>query len=141
MQSRVFTGIVLEVRTDALSKVSYIKVLTTDSVEFFKLPTNVDSYKYGFLLSPKKIITGEIVKTKKNWVLRSILTTKDIWDPQNFTDYLSFTQGIKLLAESLKEGEVTNIFYHIENYFASLSKAFDPQEFEYFFLQKSGFTV
>ena len=139
MDTKKFTGIVLETRTDSISKVSYIKVLTQDSVESFKLPTTQENYKFGYLLSPKKIITGELVKTRKNWVLTTVLETRDLWEPQTFADYLRLSEAIGYLSAALKEGEVTDIFDRVESYFYCLKKTLNPKEFEQFLMRNLGF--
>ena len=139
MEKKIFTGIVLQTRTDTISKVSYIKVLTSDSVESFKLPTNSENYKFGYLLSPKKIVTGELVKTRKNWILTNVLETRDLWQPTSFADYLRLTESINYLSGTLKEGEVTDIFFRIEIYFKTLTNTLNPKEFEQFLMRNLGF--
>jgi len=139
METKKFTGIVLQVHTDAISKVSYIKVLTQDCVESYKLPTDKENYKFGYLLSPKKIITGELIKTRKNWVLTTVLETRDLWQPQTFADYIRLTESIGYLSGTLKEGEVTDIFSKVEEYFNCLKETLNPKEFEQFLMKNLGF--
>jgi hypothetical protein len=139
METKKFTGIVLQVHTDAISKVSYIKVLTQDSVQSYKLPTSQENYKFGYLLSPKKIITGELIKTRKNWVLTTVLETRDLWQPQTFADYIRLTESIGYLSGTLKEGEVTDILAKVEDYFNRLKETLNPKEFEQFLMKNLGF--
>lgn len=139
METKKFTGIVLQAYTDTIGKVSYIKVLTQDSVECYKLPTSKENYKFGYLLSPKKIITGELIKTRKNWVLTTILETRDLWQPESFADYIRLTQSIVYLSDALKEGEVTDILNKVESYFYTLKETLNPKEFEQFLMKNLGF--
>lgn len=105
MEKKTITGIPLSIWSDQILKVSYVKVLESDFVEEVKLPTEVNNYKNRHLIQPNYLLSMELIKTKKNWVLRSVLQAFKICELNEFQDYLHFSNLVKKIDESVICGQ------------------------------------
>ena len=105
MQIRQLLAIPMEIYSDKVFNFSYIRFLEKQKMESIKLPSNFGSYKYQHLLRPNYLLSFEVVKTRKNWVITSIHKYWQITSLDSYNDFLSYTQFIKYLTENLKEGQ------------------------------------
>jgi hypothetical protein len=108
MEIKQLTGIFLDVYTDTVLNLSYGRFLTDSTLTSIKLPTQIDNYKYKHLIQPNQLLNIEIVKTKKNWILRHILQSKEIYKPKDYQDFLYFAESIKLIKQNLREEQTTS---------------------------------
>jgi hypothetical protein len=119
MQIRQISGLLLGIFDDEILRVSYAKILTNDKVESVRLPTNVDNYKYKHLLQPNYKLELELIKTRKNWILKSILGYKELYKPNCWDEHLKYCQVITKIKENLiEEQETTTLGFlekHLEN--------------------------
>lgn len=109
MELREIQGIVLQHRTDQVFGITYTMVLSQDHLESIKLPTLVQNYKFGHLLNPNYLLHLELVKTKKNWVLKSVLNYERISNPAKYEDFLKQSECIKLVLKHIHEDQDTNL--------------------------------
>ena len=116
MEQRIIKSLILKNYTDQVQKYTFLKVLTEETVEIVKLSTSLES-KSKNIFSPSGVYTMELVKTRKNWIVKSILKSEKLCIPQNFIDFLLLAELIKLIEESLKVEESTTCLSFILEYF------------------------
>ena len=117
MEFRSITGLVLETSIDEVWNITFAKVLTEEGLETLKIPSLLKDFKYGHLMKPNNLMQIEIVKTKKNWIIKNINRTYAWCQPNTFNDYLKLTNLLGFLSKSIKVGEKTNCLKFIINYF------------------------
>ena len=103
MQHLEVQGIPLKISGDQIMRVGYLSFLTKDSVMSIKLPTNVENYRLAHLLQPNYLLDIELVKTKKNWILKSIQKYQNICKLESYKDYTNHAEMIKLVKKFTQE--------------------------------------
>jgi|694.fasta_scaffold02661_44 hypothetical protein len=116
MEQKFIKCLILKNYSDELGKYVFLKILTEESVEIIKLSKSLES-KSKNLFHPDKIYTLELIKTRKNWILKSILQFEQWCFPSKFQDFLLLAQIISSVDSSLKVGELTNALNFTKNYF------------------------
>ena len=91
MEIRQVKGIFVNIFTDTILNLSYGKILTEKRVESLKFPTNLDNYKYKHLIQPHFLLHVEIIKTRKNWIVKSILGHEELSQPKTYDDYVKLS--------------------------------------------------
>jgi hypothetical protein len=109
MEFREIKGIVLRTYSDELFKFTYIKFLTESTLESIKIPTQIDSFKMNHVLNPNFLLHIEVVKTRKNWILKNILEYTRISDPKRYIDFIKQSELAKLTLAYLQEEQEANI--------------------------------
>ncbi len=128
----------LKVYSDEVLRVSYLKILTRDKFETIKLPTSLENYKFSYNLTPQNLLFGELIKTRKNWILKNILETKNLVELENFEAYLKLSEMVKIILKYFQDDLEADI---LDNTISMLSenKHFDTTNFEEFLEKKMGF--
>lgn len=114
METRQIHGLPLKIYTDSVASFSYLTFLSQTKLEKIRLPTEFSSFKQNYLLSPNYVLDLEIIKTKKNWVLKDILLSKQIVSLQVWSDYLKHSEQVSILLEFLREEVETDILPWLE---------------------------
>jgi hypothetical protein len=109
MELREIKGIVLSVYSDELFKFTYIKFLTNTTLESIKIPTQIENFKLSHVLNPNFLLHIEIIKTRKNWILKNILEYTRICEPQKYIDYIKQSEIAKLTLANIHEEQEANI--------------------------------
>jgi hypothetical protein len=109
MEIREIKGIFVSVYTDDLMPFSFIKILTHDTLETVKLSSRLRDSKFSHYFSPYNILSIEIIKTRKNWIVRDISIIEKIVENPSFNHILKHSQMLKLLSESITEGQEVDI--------------------------------
>jgi len=117
MESQILSGIPIKSYSDEILKVTFVNLITKDTCVKIKLPTNIENYRYGYLINPCNLLTCDLVKTKKHWVLRQIVSTKTLCEPKNFSQFMQISEIGKKLKEKLWEGQEVEILDFVENFF------------------------
>jgi hypothetical protein len=117
MESKILAGIPIKSYTDEILKITFIKLITQENCVEIKLPTNIENYKYSYLINPCNLLTCELIKTKKNWILKQIIETQTLCKPQNFAEFMQISEIQKKLKERLWEGQEIEILDFIKNFF------------------------
>lgn len=117
MESKILSGIPIKSYNDEILKITFINLITKDNCVKIKLPTSLENYRYSYLINPCNILTCDLVKTKKHWVLRQIINTKTLCQPKNFNEFLQVSEIGKKLKEKLWEGQEVEILELVENFF------------------------
>jgi hypothetical protein len=138
MEIQQITGTFVEIFTDSVLGISYGKFFTFDTVISIKLPTQIDSYKYRHLLQANFLLEIEIVKTKKNWIIKNILNSKIIYEPASYNEYLLFAECIKLVRQNIREGQMTASLLSLIDYW-STCKGINLVDFDLILKKSLGF--
>ncbi len=109
MEKRIITCLPLSKTNDEVFKITYLTLLTENSVESIKLPTNFDNYKYSHMIRPDYLLQVEIIKTRKNWILKNILKYEKIQDPCSYNDFLKQSEMVKIILKNTYQDQETNI--------------------------------
>jgi hypothetical protein len=141
MKFRELTFLTLANYTDELSNLTYLKVLTNVAFETIKLPTTLSKYKLQHLIQPNFLLTADVVCTRKNWIIRDILSFKKIFEPQSFKDFEKINQINQIILKYLHEGQETEILPFLLDYFNSFTnlQRLDLKEFQNQISIKTGF--
>lgn len=108
MEFKEISGIVLNHYIDEVLKFSYIKFLTNTTLESIKLPLQSGGSKHYHLLNPSYLLHIEIVKTRKNWILRNITQYSKISNPHEYADFIKQAEIVKItLSHILVDQEVS----------------------------------
>jgi hypothetical protein len=139
MEFREETAIALNHYNDEIFKVSYLRILTSTKIESVKLPTVIDNYKFSHLLNPNYLLGLELIKTKKNWVLRNISSSDRISQPTSYLDFLRQSEIIKLVLEHIREDQEIEILGWLVYILGTKLDTLDMAKFESELLRRLGF--
>lgn len=109
MEVREIKGIFVSVFSDDLMPFSYIRILTDSTVETVKLSARFSDSKFRHYFSPYNILSMEVVKTRKNWIVRDISVVECIMSNPSFDHILKHSQMLKLVSENVTEGQEISI--------------------------------
>ena len=121
MEIRQISGIFIDTYHDSILGLSYGKILTESTLESIRFPTLLDNYKYKYLIEPNQLLQLEVIKTKKNWILRSINHSQVVYQPKDYQDFLVFCEAIKFLKSNIMEQQSTSALSCITSYFESVN--------------------
>jgi hypothetical protein len=140
MELRNVQAIVLSQHTDELMNVSYLKILTLEHIESVKLPTAVKNYRLQHLLRPNYLLELELIRTKKNWIVKGILDHEEFCPLDNYTEYLKFAEIVALINKYSHDGQEVKILDLLVNTFRRANiQNLDLVSFESRLLQRLGF--
>jgi hypothetical protein len=109
MQIRQIRGLPLKYYYDDLLHIGYLKFLSLQQVETLKLPTNPTNYKYTHLLAIHYVLNLEVVKTRKNWVLKSILDYHTLFKPTTYLGFVKESELVNLILSYTQEEQETDL--------------------------------
>jgi hypothetical protein len=138
MELREIWGIPLKIFTDEVLKFSYVRVLTADSLESVKISSEISTFKFAYILNPSYLVKMELVKTRKNWILKNVLEFKHISEPKVYTDYLKQAEISKLIIKNIHEEQEVAVLPFVTNSLENISNL-DLVEFEKSLLSELGF--
>jgi hypothetical protein len=138
MEIRQVKGIFVNVFTDSVLNLSYGKILTEKRVESLRFPAALDNYKYKHLIQPHFLLHVEIIKTRKNWIVKSILGHEELYKPETYDDYVKLSEISKILSSSVIDEESTNILYFLVTYLKNV-KHINVSEFDKLLQKNLGF--
>ncbi len=138
MEIRQVKGIFVHIFTDAILNLSYGKILTEKKVESLKFPSSIENYKYKHLIQPHYLLHVEIVKTKKNWIIKTVLSHEELYKPQVYDDYVKLSEISKLISKNIIDEESTDVLYFLVSYFKNI-KNINVESFNILLQKKLGF--
>lgn len=115
MEIRQVHGLPLKIYTDSMAGFSYLTFLSQHKIEKIRLPKEFSQFKQNYLLSSNYILDLEIIKTKKNWVLKDVLASKQIINLKSWDDYLKHSEQTSILLEFLREEQEVDILLWLKN--------------------------
>jgi hypothetical protein len=138
MQIRTIKGVFINFYHDSILGLTYGKILTEESLESVRFPTLLENYKYKHLVEPNCFVEIEIIKTRKNWIVKEIITSHPIYQPRDFQDYMDMCEVIKLTRENIIDEQQTNFLGHFVNYFQNIPKI-EVRQFDNLLQTQMGF--
>lgn len=140
MEQREIWGLPLGYHNDSIFKVCYLRFLTERSFESIKITSRIEDYRFHHVIQPYILINAELVKTKKNWILKHINQTEQIAKPLSYKDFLLIEQYCTLTTKHIREGQETNILSWVIECISKISATpLSPHEYEKELLIKLGF--
>ena len=121
MEVRNMWVLPLNVYTDEVLKLSYLRVLSDSRFETVKLPTHLSQYRYQHLLVPTNMLYIELIKTKKNWILKNILQTDQVMNAESYLDFLKLADISKLINNYFQEDMENTLLQTLLKYFNTLN--------------------
>lgn len=138
MEIRQVKGIFVNIFTDSVLNLSYGKILTEKKVESLRFPTALDNYKYKHLIQPHYLLHVEIIKTRKNWIVKSVLGHEELYKPETYDDYVKLSEISKILSDNVIDEQDTNILYFIITFFKN-AKVLNVSDFDKLLQKNLGF--
>ncbi|MBC7472245.1 MAG: hypothetical protein H7196_03240 [candidate division SR1 bacterium] len=138
MELREIKGIVLRTFSDELFKFTYIKFLTNSTLENIKIPLQIDSFKLNHVLNPNFLLEIEIIRTRKNWILKNVLEYKRICDPKRYIDFIKQSEVAKLTLANIQEEQEVGILDFVIDSIKNIENL-DLKEYEKKLLSRLGF--
>jgi hypothetical protein len=129
MQQREVWALPISLFTDELLPFCYIKILSFTHFESVKLGTKLESCKFKHLINPNYLLKLELVKTRKNWIVKQVLEYKKVCSPELYNDFLKQTHLIKLIQANVTEDEEVSILPFVLESLSSIS-TFNEAQFE-----------
>ena len=131
MEKRDFWCLPLRTHTDEVFKVTYLKVIGPSIVESLKIPTTLDKFKSKHLLNPQYLLHVEVIKTRKNWILKNVLSYKQVMTLESYHDFVHQAALINVIIKHTHEDEETKLLEFLITYFQSLNlKEITLEKFE-----------
>ena len=138
MEIRQVKGIFVHIFNDTVLNISYGKILTEKRVESLKFPTNINNYKYRHLVQPHYLLHIEIVKTRKNWIVKSILGHQELYNPETYDDFVKLSEISKIISDNVIDEQDTNILYFIVTFLKN-AKQLNVSDFDKLLQKNLGF--
>jgi hypothetical protein len=138
MEFREIQGIVLKVYTDELFKFSYLKFLTDTTLESIKIPSTLENFKMNHILNPNYMMSIEIIKTRKNWILKNVLEYNRISHPIKYIDFIKQVELTKITLSHIQEDQDVEIFDFVKTSVEQIH-SLDLKEYEKKLLSLLGF--
>lgn len=140
MELREIQAIPITLYSDDIFKTSWLKVLTADSYFSIKLPTYYTGYRHTHLLNSTYHLEIEIIKTRKNWILKNINSINKTVSCQKYTDHIKLAALTKSLTKFIKEDQQLFIKDYIIAQIKNI-ETFNKTIFEAELLSKLGFSI
>lgn len=100
---------VLSIYQDEMAKIIYLKILTESTVESVKIPISKEKTSFWHLLEFRNLLTGNLIKTRKNWILKEISNFSPFIFPKKYIEYENTAKIQQICNKLLKDGVETNI--------------------------------
>jgi len=140
METRTIIGLPIWIFTDSIMKISFVNILTSTHIEVVKIAKHIDEYKHADLLKGVHIIEIDIIKTKKNWILKDIVQTQKLFQLQKYDDFMKHRDIMHMLkAYTTQEQEVTVLPFLIQKIAHHPLSSLNMKDFESELLGKLGF--
>jgi hypothetical protein len=116
MEFKETTIIVLKKYNDSLLNTTFLKVLSQDSVLTIRLPTRLENYKLAHLINPSLLLGVELVKTKKNWVLKNITSSQPYLELQSYVCHTNLSKILQHVEKFTREDQDVILQDFLMNY-------------------------
>jgi hypothetical protein len=118
MEIRQIQGLTLKIYTDTMAGFSYLTFLSNERLEKIRLPVEFSKFKQNYLLTSNYLLDIEIIKTKKNWVLKDIFKSQEILRLQAWSDFLKHSEQTNILLEFLREEQEVDILPWLKQFWS-----------------------
>lgn len=101
-QAKQIKGYLLKVREDLLLNTAFAEILTDTTYLEVKLPTKIENYKYKSFLNFGNLLSFDLVKTRKHWVVTHIECYEKLnFNTWNYHKFEVLVQINKILLQNL----------------------------------------
>lgn len=138
MELKEDTVIVLRVWQDHMMETSFLDVLGTRQIYSVKLPSTIDKYKFGHLINPEYLLDIELIKTRKNWILKNVSIKERLARLTTYEEHVKLSEMIKLVQKFTSTEQDTYLQSAIIPFLRDVAMT-DMTEFEAAVLSEAGF--
>ncbi len=138
IEIRRIKGVFINYYNDSIMGLTYGKILTEELLESVRFPTLLENYKYKHLVEPNCLVEIEVVRTRKNWIVKEIISSHPVYIPCDFQDYMNMCDVIKLTRENIIDEQRTDFLVHFLNYFKTIKKI-EVRQFDELLQTQMGF--
>jgi hypothetical protein len=139
MEFREDIAIPLRVWQDELMGVSFIDVLGKEEIYSVKLPSTIEKYKLGHLINPMYLLDIELVKTRKNWVLKHVTVRKQLTHPHTYEEHTKLAEMIKTIVKLSYTDQVSDLQQLVIKVLEEPLSSISLSDFEAAILDTEGF--
>jgi hypothetical protein len=104
--------------TDEALGISYMHCMSGTSFRSVKLPTVASKYTQSGILNILHLIDCQLIKTRKNWILKEIHTSTQILHPSNYVDYIMINNLRLVLQSHYNPESQTELLSQLLQYFS-----------------------
>lgn len=140
MELREITGITLSIWQDHVMDTSFVNILTEAELFSAKLPSTITRYKLAHLINPEYLLDFELVKTRKNWIIKNIVIRKRIAQPGSYDEHTIFAEMIKTIQKLTHSDQQTNSLSVLLRFLQHPLSKIKLSDFENALLHAEGFT-
>jgi len=142
MQKKEDRGIITKIFTDKVGSFGYLSFLGQDSFYSIKVSGDPTRSPFKHLFNPNYLITVDLIKTKKNWILKDVYHSEKLHTAGKYKAYTQQAEIAHLINTYIKRDQETHLIEFIaETLRLPDPDSFDIQRFEYNLLQLSGFAT
>jgi hypothetical protein len=138
VEIRIIKGVFINYYNDSVLGLTYGKILTEECLESVRFPTLLENYKHKHLVEPNCIVEIEVIKTRKNWIVKEVISSNSIYSPCDFQDYVNMCEVIKLTRDNIIDEQRTGFLSHFINYFQNIAKV-EVRQFDNLLQTQMGF--
>jgi hypothetical protein len=139
MEFKEDSVIPLRVWQDEMMGVSFVDVLGTTDIYSIKIPSTIDKYKHGHLINPMYLLDIELVKTRKNWVLKNISVREQLAHPHSYEEHIKLAEMIKTLIKLSYTDQVSDLQQLVIRFLTAPLNSISLSDFEAAILDTEGF--
>ncbi|MBC7406224.1 MAG: hypothetical protein H7230_02015 [Candidatus Parcubacteria bacterium] len=136
------TGIYLSSYKDELAGIYFVKFLTPYDCQHYKIPKNKPEL-ISQLARPFGLVTVELVKTAKNWIIQDIGQYQQLYQAVSYQEYEDMSKALKLLDDLVIQNQQTTILKKVINYMNQLQNqsehSLDLKDYERMLMTGMGF--
>lgn len=140
MEFRTEKGFVIDTYTDEVMGVTWVKFLNQKTLESLKLPQIITKYKHANIIKYPNILIVELIKTRKNWILKDIVTYTKLTDLDKYTDFVKYSEILRLIKKYVYTDQEVEIIDFLTDFFTKDFNVRTIEEFESKLLNKLGFS-
>lgn len=105
MEIREVQGLPIGFYHDSIIGFTYCRFLTFEGVESIKMTRGLEKLSYGHLMRPDYLVTLELKKTRKNWIVSDVLNYIPIHQQTDYSEISKYSQMIHLLQKHTRVGQ------------------------------------
>lgn len=139
MEIREVQGLPIGFYHDSIVGFTYCRLLTFEGVESVKMSKSLEKLSYGHLMRPDYLVTLELKKTRKNWIVSEVLNFEPLHQTNNYAEISLYSQMIQLLQKHTRVGQDIDILEWFTNQVDYGIKHVNIQDFEVKLLHSLGF--
>ena len=142
MQKKEDRGIITKIFTDKIGSYGYLSFLGQDAFYSIKISGDPARSRFKHLFNPNYIVTVDLIKTKKNWILKDVYASEKLHTKGLYKAYTLQAE----IAHTINTYVKSDQELHIADFVAETltlpdPNSFDINRFEYDLLQLTGFAA